>query len=288
MGLTHKFIVELDLVGYSRIGGLLEQQIDAGLINELNEQILGFIRSGVAATGKSWADVVYLMTGDGAILGFDAAEQVYLFAKAVNDATREHNKNRDEHAKRYFRIGAAYGEVALERKGSEWKLAGMTVARAVRLEAAASSGCMMIDHATFNEMPARIAAAFSRPRLVRGKRDEMFTAHLFRFLTIDETGEEEEEANKREAESPAELSKAKHACDEDLATVRRNNIEMMRQLHSGELIDLVYLLLIPEQEQPSPKDTPADRARSIREWAARSNKDRDLCMELHYLFQHRE
>ena len=76
-------------------------------------------------------------TGDGAILVFDRPSQAHGFAAAVQQATRTHNATKPAGiGKRVFRIGVATGELVMERKATGgFDVAGMTIARAVRLVA---------------------------------------------------------------------------------------------------------------------------------------------------------
>jgi class 3 adenylate cyclase len=137
-----KTIVELDLVGYSSIARNVEESLDVRTVAQVNQQIHGFIDLGLNAANSSQDDAVMTLTGDGAILAFDSAEQAHTFAEAINRATQEHNKKRkDRFAMRVFRIGAATGEIVMKAKpGGGFDIAGSTIARAVRLEAKATPG----------------------------------------------------------------------------------------------------------------------------------------------------
>jgi class 3 adenylate cyclase len=150
-----KTVFELDLVGYSSISSNLEESLDVSTVAQVNQQIQTFIEVGLKTVIASREDTVMSFTGDGAILLFDSAAQAHDFAVAVNQATQEHNRTRKERlAMRVFRSGAASGEVFMKRKaGGGYDIAGSTIARAVRLEAKASPGGLLIDKATFEALP---------------------------------------------------------------------------------------------------------------------------------------
>jgi hypothetical protein len=57
------------------------------------------------------------------------------------------------------------------------RIVGTTVARAVRLEAAASNGQLLVDTATYNLLPADLKEFYGSVEVIRGKRDERFQAH---------------------------------------------------------------------------------------------------------------
>jgi class 3 adenylate cyclase len=135
-----KTVLELDLVGYSSISNNVEESLDVSTVAQLNQQIQSFIEAGLRAAKASREENVMSLTGDGAILVFDSAQQAHNFAEAVHRATQEHNRTRKQQlAMRVFRSGAASGEIFMKRKpGGGYDIAGSTVARAVRLEANAA------------------------------------------------------------------------------------------------------------------------------------------------------
>lgn len=174
-----KTIVELDLVGYSSISRNVEESLDVRTVAQVNQQIHGFIDLGLKAANSSQDDNVMTLTGDGAILAFDSAEQAHTFAEAINRATQEHNRKRkDRFAMRVFRIGAATGEIVMKPKpGGGYDIAGSTIARAVRLEAKATPGGFLVDQATFEGLPPTQKLLYGPKQIVAGKRDEEFEAY---------------------------------------------------------------------------------------------------------------
>jgi class 3 adenylate cyclase len=173
-----KTVLELDLVGYSSIAAILEENTSSGAVAELNAQVQSFIDKGLNAAAVERQHTVMANTGDGAILLFDKAEHAHNFAKAVHEATRIHNRGKTEpSARRLFRMGAATGEVTIQpRPEGGTDMAGVTIARAVRLEAAARPGEMLIDAKTFASLPSTLRDLYGDEEKIRGKRTEEFAA----------------------------------------------------------------------------------------------------------------
>ena len=112
-------------------------------------------------------------TGDGAILVFDSAQDAHRFAQAVHEATFEHNRTRAQPlAKRVFRIGIASGEIVMVEKPGGVDIAGTTIARAVRLEAKAQPGGVLVDKTTFEALETDQKQHYGPKETVAGKRDE--------------------------------------------------------------------------------------------------------------------
>ena len=184
-----KTIVEIDLVGYSTICDHLEQGLDVRTVAQLNKQIQSFIDAGLSAAGVLRDQAVAKTTGDGAILIFDSARLAHQCVAAVHAATAEHNRTRTQPlAKRVFRSGAATGEIAFERRrGGGFEIAGTTIARAVRLEARASPGGILVDDATFESLSDEQKRCYGAKTRVAGKRDEKFEAFPCVFIELAAT-----------------------------------------------------------------------------------------------------
>ena len=174
----NKTVLELDLVGYSSIATILEENTGPNAVAELNAQIQGFISQGLSAVGAQRKNTVLATTGDGAILLFDIAEHAHRFATTVHEATRVYNGGKTEtSARRFFRMGAATGDVIIQpRPDGGADIAGVTIARAVRLEAAARPGELLIDAVTFGSLPPSLHDLYGSEEKVRGKRAEEFSA----------------------------------------------------------------------------------------------------------------
>lgn len=174
----NKTVVELDLVGYSTICANFEQGLDVNSVAQLNGQIQAFVDAGLAAVNAVRRERVMQTTGDGAIVVFDSGSEAHKFAQAVNDATRAHNRSRQQHlAKRVFRMGAASGDIVMQEIGSGYEIAGMTIARAARLEAKAQPGGILVDQQTFEALSDEQKQRYASKEIVAGKRDEEFDAY---------------------------------------------------------------------------------------------------------------
>jgi class 3 adenylate cyclase len=169
-----KTVVELDLVGYSDVARVLQENLDTEAIARLNTQIQEFVEAGLKATGAEREQVLLKTTGDGAILAFDRSEDAHRFAVGVHRATQEHNIKRSlPFSKRWFRIGIATGDLYREPNGD---IAGTVIADAVRLEAAGLPGQIITDATTFDSLPADLQTLYGSEEIVAGKRDERFAA----------------------------------------------------------------------------------------------------------------
>ena len=171
-----KTVVELDLKGYSDIVVQLEEHLSAEIVLQLNDQIQGFVRFGLQAVGCRREQSVIATTGDGAILVFDRAADAHRFAVAVHDACTVHNSKRTiSSACRWFRVGIATGDLAVEADGSGRSVGGSVIARAVRLEAAGTVGEIVVDKRTYDELPEELRAGYGPEEQVVGKREEAFS-----------------------------------------------------------------------------------------------------------------
>ena len=166
-------VVHLDLVGYSDKARALEEQLGSDAVMQLNRQIQGFVDCGLKAIGQDRAGVVHGTAGDSALLLLPSPTLAHHFAETVHQSTTEHNRGRTrESAMRRFRIGIATGEISKQGK----EIAGITIANAVRLEAAAAPDGILIDDATYNSLPPTLQALYRGPEQVKGKRQEVIPA----------------------------------------------------------------------------------------------------------------
>lgn len=240
-----KTVIELDLVGYSTIGDNLEQGLDVKSVAQLNQQIQSFIDTGLQAVGVAREEAVMAMTGDGAILVFDLAQEAHRFAEAVHAATAEHNRTRRPPlTKRVFRSGAATGEIVMQPKaGGGFEFAGITIARAVRLEAKAHPGALQVDEATYDNLSVEQRACYGAKTKVTGKRDEEFETYSCQLNTegpqdasffTEQTGKQLQPDITRE-----------FGTDQ-----RRKVLARFKQLKSHQYPELIFLLELPIRQRP--------------------------------------
>lgn len=180
-----KTVLELDLASYSDISRVLEENLDVYATKAFQDQIQSFVDRGLEQVGLKREDVVLGTAGDNALLVFDDAIVMHRFAEAMQQAVASHNRERTvDSAKRCFRMGAATGPVLLLQ--AERRIVGTTVARAVRLEAAAKVGQILVDAATYELFPDTFKALYGEEEEIRGKREERFLARRCTFVPTPE------------------------------------------------------------------------------------------------------
>jgi class 3 adenylate cyclase len=146
-------------------------------------QIQAFVDHGLNTLGLHRNDIVFGTAGDNAILIFDDAATMHRFAQTVQQGTLAHNQSKSvELAKRWFRMGAATGTVVVRK--SERRIIGTTITRAVRLEAAAHKGQLVIDLPTFDALPQELKEHYSVEEVVKGKRQERFKGRRCTFVDV--------------------------------------------------------------------------------------------------------
>lgn len=263
-----KTVLELDLVGYSSISSNLEESLDVSSVAQVNQQIQTFIEVGLKAANASREENVMSLTGDGAILLFDSAQQAHDFAAAVNRATQEHNRTRKQQlAMRVFRSGAASGEISVKRKaGGGYDIAGSTIARAVRLEAKALPGGILVDKATFDALLPGQQLQYGSKQVVSGKRDERFEAYAA-------------ELNPDGAKAAAFFTGAAETDVGEEPPVDTSGSDQRRQILSGisglkghQYLEMVFLLEIPIGQRPADTLNLDQQKAQILKWAEENQR----------------
>ena len=259
-----KTVLELDLVGYSSEARRLEQGLGtAEVVLRLNDQIQGFVDEGLRAVGLPREKAVMATTGDGAILLFDAAADAHRFAEALHAAADRHNAGVSEPtAKRWFRTGAATGEVATRaRPGGGTDVAGTTIANAVRLEAAGTPGQLLVDAATFDALPHEMKLRYGGPEQVPGKRDETFAVR--RCVFVAHAGADAKTAAPPAAHQGGSAPQAQQPAADPLAVIR-----LLETLSTeDQLIFLMVLISMPLERQPAAALNMATRRAQVLTWA---------------------
>lgn len=178
-----KTVLEVDLVSYSDIARVLEENLDVEAVRKFEDQIQEFIDRGLGVVGLRREAVVVGSAGDNAILVFDEAETMHRFAESVQQQTVGYNAARSvDSAKRWFRMGAATGIVQFL---PDRRIVGTTIARAVRLEAAAAKGQLVVDVETLKALPEALRQSYSGEETIHGKRDERFRGHRCTFIAME-------------------------------------------------------------------------------------------------------
>jgi len=182
-----KTVLEMDLAAYSDVARMLEENLNVEAVKVFQDQIQEFVDYGLTVIGLHRDDVVVATAGDNAILMFDDAQTMHKFAQAVQTQTLAHNVARSvESAKRWFRMGAATGIVLAIP--DEHRVVGSTISRAVRLEAAAEIGQLVVDLPTFDALPDDLKNAYGSVDIIPGKRSERFEGRRCTLIDIPKTG----------------------------------------------------------------------------------------------------
>jgi class 3 adenylate cyclase len=266
MTVMTKTVLELDLVGYSTIAATLEDGLGVEISPKLNQQIQGFVDRGLKAVGLPRPATVLQTTGDGAILVFDEPSLAHSFAEAVHDATRAHNAGKPEGiGKRVFRIGVATGEVAMEPKKDGFDIAGMAIARAVRMEAKAKPGEVLCDADTFAGLTAEQQKRYSGAEVIAGKRDEKFEARRC-VLNLDGV-RDAEHFTSPVAASPAATPSKPDPATQSKAVNRREILSLFKKLKPIQYDELIFLVEVPINRRPSETLDLTQRHNALIKWA---------------------
>jgi hypothetical protein len=267
-------VLELDLVGYSDVARLLDENLGPQTVTALNDQIQGFVDRGLAGLGLARENTVMATTGDGAILVFERAEQAHRFAQTVHEVVRDHNAATTlPAAKRLFRMGAATGNIDLRlRAAGGFDLAGIKIADAVRFEAAGRPGELLIDLATHADLPEDLQRQYDPEEPIRGKRGETYRC---RRCVMDPSADAELKkiapASKPE-DTPANRSALNEALDRLTnapGAERFQVLESMERLSQPPYaIDhLMIALGMPPSERPNNVASHGEKCTHVFQWA---------------------
>lgn len=257
-----KTVVEIDLVGYSDIVRPLEDNLGVEVVAKLNQKIQEFIDIGLTKVNTNREKVVKATNGDNALVVFESPIDAHYFAKAVHEHTKKHNDLRKTpSAERWFRIGCATGELSEIREKGKEEIAGVVIADAYRLEAAAKPGEILIDTTTYAKLPAELQKEYGSEEEVSGKRNERLRAHRCRVIPTHE--------EKSTKINPIEI------------------LELFDKLKPrDQLIRLMVLIEMPKNHRPSDSLSIFDRQDKIIDWMLeQENGLRILADKLHYLIE---
>jgi tetratricopeptide (TPR) repeat protein/class 3 adenylate cyclase len=185
-----KTVAVADMVGYSDVARMLEENISSLSVAELNRQVQSFMTQSLSALSDPASFRVIATPGDGIIVLFDSADDAHSFGYQVQVLAREHNRRRTQTtAERWFRVGIATGEVTITDCDDLLpQYAGAVIATAVRLESAANPAEIVIDASTFALLSNRLQLLYDHECIVRGKRKETFRAHRLRVAKPNPSG----------------------------------------------------------------------------------------------------
>ncbi len=246
----------------------------------LNKQIQSFIDEGLKAVGLARDVAVMQTTGDGAILVFDQPSVAHEFATAVNQLTQDHNEKKPAGiGKRVFRIGVATGDLVMEPKpNGGFEIAGMTIARAVRLEAKAAPGEVLCDLPTFAKLKPAQKKRYSAVETISGKRQETFEG---RRCILNPAGMSDAGFFMSQAKTGPPSERTRSSGVADLKLVRREILSLFQQMIPSKFDDLIFLLNIPISRRPPNTLDLEGKKNHLLMWASESTDDlEDLLAEL--------
>lgn len=182
---TEKVIVVLDLSRYSDIARTYQQGLTVESVLQLNQAIEELVIRSIEIANREisdaelkFEDAILATTGDGAILGFEKADHAHAFAMHLHRESEQHNAKKEGLARRHFRIGIARGEIMLGHNDSgRIVMAGIAIADAVRLEAACTTGEILIQTDAWVKLSDTIRPMYGGEETVEGKRSEKIQAH---------------------------------------------------------------------------------------------------------------
>lgn len=176
-----KTIVRLDMYEYADKVNFLEGLLGVDVIPMFNEKIREFVKSSLAAVDKAQDEYVIALAqkGDSADLAFDDANLAHKFAEAFHKATQSHNEEKIPSAQLWYRIGAATGDVALDKQEI---FTGKVRAIACRLEEKAKPGEFLVDLNTYNLLLPEIQPKYDPEETVAGKRAEQYIARRCKMI----------------------------------------------------------------------------------------------------------
>ncbi|MBH8566668.1 adenylate/guanylate cyclase domain-containing protein [Nostoc sp. CENA67] len=247
-------VVELDLVGYGNLVKKGEEEYGVDIVPRLNQQIQGFIDGGLNKVNQKREEVVIARNGDNAVILFEDANDAYRFAEAVHQATQLHNANKTEpSAKRWFRIGAATGEIT-EDNG---RVTGYVIVKAYRLEASAKLGEFVVDSDTYQALDFELQQKYGIEETLNGKYDESFRVRRCKMI------------------SDSNLTTTEPTVRTELTPKGVSNL--FYQLNPPDQNQyLMTFIGMPQEHRPSNDLTIFDKRGKILDWAVNNNKLQEL------------
>lgn len=170
-----KTVLQADLKGYTGSAREVSAQLGTEAVAMLNRQLLGLVESAVTAAGLEFKTQRLKTAGDGFMLFLDEPADAVAVAEALQRACVVHNSGRNDHAsERWFRMAAVSGEVLFDASG-EHTIAAID---AVRLESGGARGHLLVNAATFEQLPGNLQSRFLAEEVIRVKREEFRVRRL--------------------------------------------------------------------------------------------------------------
>ncbi len=297
-----KTIVRIDLFRYNDTVTILEENLGAQSITELNKSIQSFINKGIDATSRKREDVVKSTNGDGAVLLFNLPEEAHMFSGAVHENSVTHNSYvSSESAKRRFRIGVATG--LLDEDVTNGSIAGGVISRALRLEEKANPGEVLIDSETYNLLPNEFKINYSLQEEVKGKREnEVYRAHRWEVYNVSESLRVHKASDSQSLYASERIPTDTIFSHDKVSNVtplssekvtRRQIFDLFARLvPKDEQIDsLISLSDMPTEYRPSKRLNFISKRNAIIDWFSESDKGSgldELARNLNFLISHQQ
>jgi hypothetical protein len=144
-------VVEVDVINYSETAFRVERELGLGAegLDLLNGQLRALVARAVKAAKLDPKKTIKHQSADGFVLSFLSADDAHHFSVKLHKLCIAENRlSTTTSAHRWFRIGAATGELYEGSRG----IAGLLIIEAVRLEAGANKGHILIDEKTYKDL----------------------------------------------------------------------------------------------------------------------------------------
>lgn len=167
---TRSTVLFTDFKGFTDRVRILEQTAGPRAAAEMKRTVATYVEEALRQIAGSPTATHRLLdtAGDGFFFHFDSAEGAYRFTAALNTITVAHNREvTDEIAQHWFRTGVATGPVAW----SGDKPVGNVVNVCSRHQAACAGGDLIVDEATYGDLPEDVRRLFGPAETVRDKHD---------------------------------------------------------------------------------------------------------------------
>jgi serine/threonine protein kinase/formylglycine-generating enzyme required for sulfatase activity len=170
-----------DFKGYTERVRILEKTAGHQAAAELRRTVVQYVEDTFRQLESEIKPADYQLidtAGDGFFFHFRQARDVFRFAETLQQNTAAHNSGvTDEIAEHWFRTGAATGEAAWDGG----KPVGHVVNVGSRLQAASAGGDLVIDQATFDELPPEMQRQFGPKEVIRDKLDKTYEVYRTAF-----------------------------------------------------------------------------------------------------------
>lgn len=172
-------VVSIDMSEYGRLARMLQEIASVEHLFQFNQELQAFFIDKIKEIKAEPDDVPAINTGDGALFFFPEPRHAVKFAQAVQlDASQRNRDAQTDDLKKCYRIGVCTGKVCMEESRSpdgkllRFNVAGIAIARAVRLQARCQLDSVLICEDTHDLLPAKLRQRCGEARHFTGKRHE--------------------------------------------------------------------------------------------------------------------